>query len=163
MSIDAPFPGASVTNDIRRHDYTLTITKPDGTTESKIWDVLADTTGMQYYQFTPNEAGNYTFKFNYPGQNYTWSSPSTPGASNTYTGDVWLGDSKTITLTVQDEQIPIAIDSYPLPTEYWTRPVEGQNTYWYTLASNWLGSPYVIGAAQAMVFQVPSAIRWRST
>ena len=30
MWIDTPMVGATVTNDVRRHDYTLTITKPDG-------------------------------------------------------------------------------------------------------------------------------------
>ena len=31
-------------------------------------------------------------------------------------------------------------DSYPLPTEYWTRPIYGENPYWYTVSSNWLGT-----------------------
>jgi hypothetical protein len=43
-------------------------------------------------------------------------------------------------LTVQQQPLPPAINSYPLPTAYWTRPIEGQNTYWYTIASNWLGA-----------------------
>jgi len=33
MWVDAPLPDATVDNDIRRHDYTLTITKPDGSSE----------------------------------------------------------------------------------------------------------------------------------
>ena len=33
MWVDTPVTGALLSNDIRRHDYTLTITKPDGTTE----------------------------------------------------------------------------------------------------------------------------------
>ncbi|HLN89262.1 MAG TPA: hypothetical protein VK253_04285, partial [Candidatus Binatia bacterium] len=133
MWVDYPFSGALITNDIRRHDYTLTITKPDQTKETKTWPVITDTTGVQYLQYTPDQAGNYTFKFDYPQQNYTWS--------GTWSGDTFLAASTSITLTVQQEPIAAAIDSYPLPTEYWTRPIEGQNTYWYTLASNWLGSP----------------------
>ena len=31
MWVDIPLSGALVTNDIRRHDYKLTITQPDGT------------------------------------------------------------------------------------------------------------------------------------
>ncbi len=38
-----------------------------------------------------------------------------------------------------------------MPTEYWTRPIEGQNNYWYTIASNWLGQPYIIGAGSAYI------------
>ena len=138
MWVDYPFNGATTTNDIRRHDYTLTITKPDLTTETKNWPIVTDTTGVQYLQYTPDQLGNYTFKFNYPQQNYTWS-----GA---WSGDVFLAASASTTLLVQQDPIPMPIDSYPLPTEYWTRPIEGQNTYWYTIASNWLGAPFTIGA-----------------
>jgi outer membrane protein assembly factor BamB len=156
MWIDDPLPGATVTNDIRRHGYTLTITKPDGTAETHTWAIVSDSTGIQYYQYTPDQVGNYTFKFDYPAQNYTWTA-TTPGASTIYTGDIFLAASKTITLTVQQEAIPTAINSYPLPTNYWTYPIEGQNTYWYTIASNWLGSPYVLGAAGT--YGIPGAIQ----
>ena len=129
--VDKPLPSASMANDIRMHDYKLTITKPDGTTETKQWPVVMDTTSSQYMTYTPSEIGNYTFKFEYPGQTYTWS-----GA---YQNDTYLPSSKTTTLVVKQEQLPQPISSYPLPTEYWARPVEGQNTNWYTIASNWLG------------------------
>jgi len=148
MWIDSPVVGSAITNDIRRHDYTLTITKPDGNTDVKHWDVVSDTTGIQYYQYTPTETGNYTIKFDYPQQNYTWTS-STAGANTQYTNDVYLAASKTISLTVQQDPIPDSLNSYPMPTEYWTRPIEGQNTYWYSIASNWLGTPYVLGANPA--------------
>jgi outer membrane protein assembly factor BamB len=47
---------------------------------------------------------------------------------------------------VQQEPIP-GPSTYPLPTEYWARPIEGQNTNWWTIASNWLGSPQInVGA-----------------
>jgi hypothetical protein len=82
--------------------------------------------------------GAYTLKFEYAEQTYEWS-----GA---YQNDVFSAASKTTTLTVQEEQLPAATSSYPLPTEYWTRPIEGQNTDWYTISSNWLGRPYVPGA-----------------
>ncbi len=151
--IDDPLPGATVSNDIRRHDYTLTITDPDGQVQTQNWPVLSDSTGMQYYQYTPEKVGNYTIKFNYPDQIYTWPS----SASMNYTGDVWLGASKTITLEVQQEPIAAARDSYPMPTEYWTRPIEGENTYWYSIASNWLGTPYVIGAGAG--YGIPGAVQ----
>ena len=112
---------------------------------------------MQFIQYTPDQFGNYTFKFDYPSQNYTWTTATSPGANSLYYGDMWLGASKSITLTVQQEPIPAALDSYPLPTEYWTRPIEGQNTYWYSLASNWLGSPFVIGAGAG--YGIPGAVQ----
>ncbi len=36
MIVDVPLPGASEANDIRRHNYQLTITAPDGTTKQKL-------------------------------------------------------------------------------------------------------------------------------
>jgi hypothetical protein len=142
MWIDEPLPSAAVGNDIRRHDYTLTITKPDGATESKHWDIISDTTSIQYYEYVPDQVGTYTLNFDYAGQTYTWGTPG----PNSNTGDKFLPTNKTTTLTVQQEQLPAAKTSYPLPKEYWTRPIEGQNTDWYIISSNWLGSPYIPGA-----------------
>ncbi len=149
MWIDDPLPGATVTNDIRRHDYTLTVTDPTGQNTSNHWDVVSDSTSVQYMQFTPTQVGNYTLSFDYPAQVYTWS--------GTYQNDTFLGASKSITLVVQQEQIPAPVDSYPLPTEYWTRPIEGQNTYWFTIASNWLASPFVLGAGAG--YGIPGAVQ----
>ncbi len=131
MWIDKPMPNAAETNDIRRHGYTLTITAPDGTNKTQQWDVVQDTTSIQFYQFTPTQDGEYTLFFQYAGQTYTWSGP--------YQNDTFKPASASTTLTVQQEPIPLPTDSYPLPTEYWTRPIEGQNTIWSTIASNWLG------------------------
>jgi outer membrane protein assembly factor BamB len=139
MWIDVPLPGATVDNDIRRHDYSLTITAPDKKVQTENWPVVSDPTSVVYWQFTPTQAGNYTLKFDYPEQTYTWG-----GA---YQDDVFTAASKTVTLTVQQEPIAAAKGSYPLPTEYWTRPIEGQNTEWYTISSNWLGEPYITSGA----------------
>ena len=150
--VDSAMVGATVSNDIRRHDYTLTITTPSGAVETKHWDVVSDTTSIQYYQYTPTEVGNYTLKFDYPAQLYTWGSATTG-----YNGDTYQAATKTITLTVQEEQVATPIDSYPMPAEYWTRPIEGQNTYWYSISSNWLGTPYILGANPA--YGPPGAVQ----
>ena len=126
--VDTPMPNAAIENDIRRHDYTLTITSPDGKVESKHWDVIVDTTSVQFFQYTPTQVGNYTFKFDYAQQTYTWS--------NEYQNDTFLASSRTQYLTVQQDPIASPLESYPLPSEYWSYPIEGQNTYWYTISSN---------------------------
>jgi len=146
MWVDTPLPSTAVGNDIRRIDYTMTITKPDGKTESKHWDIISDTTGIQNYFYTPDQVGNYTVKFDYGGQTYTWS--------GTYQNDVFRSVSKQISFTVQQEALPQPILSYPLPTEYWTRPIEGQNTDWFVISSNWLRDPYIVtGGTTAGGFQ----------
>ncbi|TFH24480.1 hypothetical protein E4G67_01935 [Candidatus Bathyarchaeota archaeon] len=145
MWIDKPLPGATVQNDIRRHDYTLTITKPDSTTEIKQWPIVTDTTSIQFYLYTPSQVGTYTLKFDYAGQTYTWASSS---SERIYTNDTFSPASKTITFEVQEEQLPEPISSYPLPTEYWTRPIEGQNTDWWSISSNWLSGAYTYNNVQ---------------
>jgi hypothetical protein len=135
MWVDTPLPSAALTNDIRRHDYTLTITMPDGQKETKQWATIDDPTGIQFFSYNPAQAGTYTLDFEYGGQVYTWS-----GA---YQNDNFAAASATSTLTVQEEPLPAAKTSYPLPTEYWTRPIEGQNTDWWSISSNWLNGPYI--------------------
>jgi hypothetical protein len=104
MWVDTALPGATVTNPIRRAGYALTITAPDGTVSTQTWATISDSTGIQSYYFTPNQVGNYTFAFNYPGQTYIWTS-STPGASTVYTGDIFTAANATQILTVQQEPI----------------------------------------------------------
>jgi hypothetical protein len=144
MWTDTPLPNANAapgsTNDIRRHGYTLTITAPDGTVSTQTWAVVSDTTGIQSTTFTPTQVGTYTLKFDYAGQVYTWSGD--------YQNDIQLPASKTIMVTVQQQPLPAAKSSYPLPAEYWTRPIEGQNTDWWNISSNWLGSPFTKGVIQ---------------
>src|SRR5665648_71423 len=101
MIVDVPLPSASEANDIRRHNYQLAITAPDGTVTTKSWDRVADTTGVQSTSFTPDQVGTYTFDFNYPDQTYTWTSAQ--GGSNAYTGLIFLGINATATLTVQED------------------------------------------------------------
>ncbi len=57
MWIDKIPNGASPTNNIRLHDYKLTITTPDGTTTTKTWATVEDTTSNQGYSFTPAQTG----------------------------------------------------------------------------------------------------------
>ncbi|MCX7596750.1 MAG: hypothetical protein N2235_24000, partial [Fischerella sp.] len=149
--LDKVLPGALASNDIRFHDYKLTITKPDGTTEVKTFTVVQDTTSSQYMLYTPTQVGTYTFKFEFPGQTYTWTQPIAslfgPPVPNVYTNDTYLPSSATTFLTVQREQI-VAMGDYPLPTRYWSRPIEGQNTNWAAVASNWLSSPQIVANVQ---------------
>ncbi|HLN89192.1 MAG TPA: hypothetical protein VK253_03925, partial [Candidatus Binatia bacterium] len=142
--LDRTPAGSLVTNNVKFHNYKLDITKPDGTTEQRTVTEVTDPTSSAFILYTPDQVGDYKFVFTYPGETYVWNSTNTRGlsaANSAYYGDIFKpSTSKTFTLTVQQEQLPAAITSYPLPTEYWTRPIEGQNTDWWTIASNWLGS-----------------------
>jgi hypothetical protein len=149
MMVDVPLPGSTEANDIRRHDYKLTITAPDGTVTTKTWARIADTTGVQSTSFVPDQVGTYKFEFNYPNQNYTWT--TSQGGTASYYGVLFLGTNATATLTVQDEWVQPTGDS-PLPTEYWTRPIYGEDYNWYTIGSQWLGSGSSYTAASSNYF-----------
>lgn len=138
MWVDAPLASSAEGNDIRRHDYELKITKPDGSVEVKTWPVIADTTGVQSYSFTPDQIGNYTLLFTYKGQTFTWNTTAT----RVWVGDVFLPSDATAIVLVQEEPLNPPVLSYLLPSEYWTRPIEGQNTDWYAISSNWLNPPF---------------------
>jgi outer membrane protein assembly factor BamB len=136
--------GAAASNDIRFHNYHLVITDPDGNTAvDKTWDVVQDTTSSQSYAFSPSKIGVYTIKFDFPGQTYTWTAPLAgffgPPTPNDNTNDTYSASSASTTLIVQQDPIS-AIDTYPLPVEYWTRPIFGENPGWWEISSNWLGT-----------------------
>jgi len=142
--------GAAASNDIRFHNYHLVITDPDGIVAvDKTWDVVQDTTSSQGYSFTPTKLGTYKLDFSFPGQTYTWTTPLAsyfgPPTPNDNTNDTYSASQASATLTVQQDPIT-AIDTYPLPAEYWTRPIFGENPGWFTISSNWLGtgSPQIL-------------------
>ena len=132
-----PFDGAALTNDYRFRNYHLTITAPDGSEEKINFDYIADSTNAQTYSYTPEQVGEYSINFTFPGQAINDYSHNPESA---YVNDTYLPSSTSAKLIVQEEPIPSPIDSYPLPTEYWTRPIYGENPYWFTISSNWLGS-----------------------
>ncbi len=149
--VDVPLPSASEANDIRRHDYKLTITAPDGTTEVKTWAIIWDTTGVEFTSYTPTQLGTYELKFEYPGQIYTWGS-----INRAWNNTKFLASTASTTLTVQQDPISGTPET-PLPSEYWARPIYGQNHAWAQLGSHWLGG------AQFGVFQMASYNLWQQS
>ena len=128
---------ALLSNNYRFHDYKLTITAPDGTNTTVNFATVSDPTSSQAYSFTPSTTGTYTLTFNFPGQAYK-AYPGGYNPTSTLVNDTYLPSSTSTTLTVQSTPIPTTPGA-PLPTDYWTYPIYGQNYAWYTISSNWLG------------------------
>jgi len=128
---------AGVFNNYRFHNYKVVITAPDGSTSTQTFDYIADTTSSQQFRFTPTQVGKYTLDFSYPGQAYTQYGYN---PNSILVNDTYLPSSASTTLTVQQEPIPAEITGYPLPSEYWTRPIYSENSNWYTISSDWLGT-----------------------
>ena len=137
--------GAGSQNSYKFHNYELTITAPNGAVTTQTFPVITDSTSNQHTDFVPNQVGTYNLTFTYPGQVYN-NGPAlyatalgAPAGPNPYFNDTFLPSSASTTVTVQATPIAAPLTGAPLPTAYWTRPIYGENTGWYTIASNWLG------------------------
>ncbi len=130
------YPDTTITNDYRFHNYQLIITSPTGHVTTQNFPTCQDTTSNQATSFTPDEIGTYNLTFIYPGQ-YVNDSSHLP--TSQYVNDYYMGGNASTTMIVQQD--PIQEIAYPpLPTEFWTRPIFGENTAWYQVSSNWLGN-----------------------
>ena len=110
------------------HGLTITITKPDGTTQT-IGPLDTSTIGSQFATYTPTLVGTYQFKMVYAGETF----PS---------GATHLSSQTPITeIIVQEEQIQNWPEN-PIPTDYWDRPINARNRYWGDIAGNWLQRGY---------------------
>ncbi len=112
-------------------NFTVLITKPDGTTQT-LGPFTAFDNSFANTIYAPDKVGNYTAKFTFPG-NHVIGTTSTGAPVDSYYGP----SSYTTTFTVQDEPVG-ATPQVPLPTSYWQHPINAQNQYWYTLSGGWL-------------------------
>jgi hypothetical protein len=150
MWLDNTIQGNADNSTIRFHNYQLTITDPKGVNETITFPTITDPTSSQYYPYAPNQTGTYQLSFVFPGQNYTYNRANTVGITTgdaAYENDTYTPSHASMNLTVQQDPVTKVAET-PLPTEYWTRPVEGENHYWSSIASNWLG-----GAAVSDIWQ----------
>jgi hypothetical protein len=113
------------------NDYKVTVTSPDGSSTTLGPYVSSDISTVNV-MYTPNQIGTYTFTFNFPGQDVIGTSLFGFNVNSYYEAS-----SATCTLTVQQEPVT-ALPQTPLPTNYWTRPINWQNQHWYTISGNWL-------------------------
>ena len=152
---NGPPSGSTIMNTYRFHDYTVIITDPNGKVQTFHWDTVQDTTGAQFYRFTPDVVGVWNITFKYGGQTQRYPQDTSSTAND---GDVYLPSEASCTLTVQEEPIFEYPSSYPLPTEYWTRPIYGENQDWWAVSSNWLGvgAPVLSGVSSGTISSIPS-------
>ncbi|MBT0159092.1 PQQ-binding-like beta-propeller repeat protein [Candidatus Bathyarchaeota archaeon A05DMB-2] len=143
-------PGALIFNDVV-YQYTIDVVKPNGATEKlpSTGTFVSDSTGAAYTTYIPDQTGNYSFTVKFHELFYRWYYDTTPGSAMTtnstyqdYYGTTFKESTYTLKVTVQEDPVSLVglPNIPPLPTEYWTRPIEGQNTEWYRVSSNWLNN-----------------------
>jgi outer membrane protein assembly factor BamB len=104
-------------------NYMFTFTKPDGTT-FKVGPVNSEAPGTFWFNIYPDMLGNWTIKFEFPGD---------------YAN---LPSSVTRTFTVQRDPVRVGYPDTPLPSSAWTFPINVQNREWRTIAGEWLQAYY---------------------
>jgi hypothetical protein len=117
--------------------FTLLITKPDGSTQN-MGPFTADAAAFAYALYTPDQIGDYTIEFTFPGEHVTGTAGGAMGPPREV-DSYYAASSFTVILTVQQEAVT-ATPQTPLPMEYWTRPINSQNFDWYSISGNWLGT-----------------------
>ena len=115
--------------------FSVTITKPDGTVETKS-NLPVDSTSGSWFAFTPTDVGTYTFTTHFPEQ---WANGSSYFGS--FNNLYLASDSAAVPLTVQEDSIT-GIPYNPLPTEPWQRPINSENKGWWQISGNWLMKSY---------------------
>ena len=117
---------------------TVTVIDPEGT-ETTLGPYRTDATGGTGDIFIPSKVGTYKLQTHFPAQWGNWTGDWTgQGAANIW----WLAaDSEVMNLDVietEQEYWP----GMPLPTDYWSRPIDGQLREWSAISGNWLGVPW---------------------
>ena len=129
------------------YDVTLTITKPDETSQT-IEMPPSDPVGGGYTLYTPDQVGTYSVQAHFPGnwRNITISQPFAPPP-----GDYWYMPSESEVRTFEVQADPVeGWSESPLPDDYWMRPISGASHLWSDVAGHWLGGSaqvYPVGAS----------------
>ena len=132
-------PSAGGAGGDRWQGMTVTVTKPDGTTQT-LGPFTSDPVGNAWTDYTPTSVGTYSFQSNFPGQSF----PNRTIQISPYMPPQYLpattyrpSSSAKMTVTVQAQAVA-AYQTYPLPSGYWQRPINSENSQWYQIAGNWL-------------------------
>jgi hypothetical protein len=138
-----PFDRTGVSVDFE--GFKVTVTSPDGTNQT-LGPFKSDDIGAAYTKYTPTTTGAFSFQFIFPGQLINASSTISGASSTTVLVNYPPAISRSVSLTVQDEPIPLYPETdLPLPSEYWSGPVQGANGRWSSISGNWLSVPLQFG------------------
>jgi hypothetical protein len=125
--------------------YTVTITKPNGDTQDvQLKSYVAD--GTSWFTMVPDTVGQWTFVFKFAGEyfpaGYWVSGQYSATRTGQFSGAIYNpsvyvspATSNIVVITVQSDLV--SSWQSPLPTDYWTRPIEPNNREWYAIGGNY--------------------------
>jgi outer membrane protein assembly factor BamB len=137
------------------HDYTVTITKPDGTKNVlKMDSFQADATS--WFEYIADQVGNWTIKFDFLGTYFpagyyfegkVYASLAEIGnysVGNSFAAPAYIDSAYYEPSSTQEQTLVVtdnAVYSWPeqpFLTSYWTRPIEANgNREWWPYAGNY--------------------------
>jgi hypothetical protein len=140
-------------------DYKVTITKPDGTKDAVTMNSYHGD-GTAWFNYVVDQVGTWKFDGSYPGAyyaagNYTSTAirsgeggvgQTNPQATQNVLWDIYPNSTyykasttqQTTTITVQQEGVLSCPDPpLPLPGQYWTRPVQPTNRFWWSILGDY--------------------------
>jgi outer membrane protein assembly factor BamB len=143
------------------YNYVFTITKPDGSTETRTVN-QTEHPGTIWFNYVPATTGTYYIKFSWAGYDApSWAHPP-PGwtseqwrlGADTYfknashvtpwiSGDHDACESALWPMVVQTAQIP-SWPAAPIPADGWNYPINPENREWASLSGAWTRSNFNI-------------------
>ena len=127
--------------------FQVTITKPDGTTEviGPLSSYQGDATA--WFNYVPDQVGNYTLKFDFLGMYYPagryLAGVIVANSSGTNLNSAYYKPSSTAAqLLIVQQDMVASWPPAPLPTDYWTRPVSINNREWWQILGNYPPTGY---------------------
>jgi hypothetical protein len=95
---------------------TITVTKPDGTSET-LGPFTTDSTGATYTTYVPDQTGNYTVTTNFPNNTYPITSPVSGRPAPIQQGTILLASSISMILHVVESAEILFYPGHALQTE----------------------------------------------
>jgi hypothetical protein len=105
-------------NGLINANYTFTITKPNGATDTVVKD--SDSPGTASFGYLCDQAGTWSVKLSWAGDPTHLGSESTPA-----------------TWSVQEGYVTPPYPSMPLPTGPWKFPISDEYRDWYQISGSW--------------------------
>lgn len=128
-------------------NYKMTITKPDGSQETWTTDsYVAD--GSTWFEWVPDQVGTWKLKWEFPGIYFPAGRYFEGNIINATTGGQMYNEAVYCSPDATEEQTVVVQEAMvwswppsPLPTDYWTRPVNEENREWWPILGNypWIG------------------------
>jgi outer membrane protein assembly factor BamB len=110
---------------------TVTIKRPDGVTET-LGPFTTDATGGTGTVYVPTMTGNYSLQVHFPEQASKFSARGIPS------GTIYASSNSSLLTLVVTEEPRVYWPAIPLPTEYWSRPINSQLREWNIIAGSFL-------------------------